>query len=131
MKTKVDMSKRGVTHRLDQMEGLWLLSKALVNSRVVEKRAGGENRALVMRVEIREILTSHWNHSLGQDVERDRAYDRCIGPILRILVGSRSRAELIQCLKMTAKQELSLEAGTDKQLEPVAARLLKVDVMLS
>jgi hypothetical protein len=126
MKTKTDMSLEAVTHRLNQMEGLWLLTKALADAKV-ERRNGGKNRSLEIQAAIREILLCNGKPPVNgrqDDHSVDRSHDQHIAPILRILVGSRSENDLVECLKKIGNDD-------GAQLQEMAKSLLELRVNLN
>ncbi len=128
--TKTDMSREAVTYRLKQMEGLWLLSKALADVKVVQKNGAGQNRGLKIQTAIRDILLAEWNPSSpGRGDGVDRSYDKHIAPILRILVGSRSEDDLVECLQRITNNG----SGTREiaRLRQMAKSLLELDVNLT
>jgi hypothetical protein len=84
--------------------------------------------------EIRQILRFDWNPINIEDLPLDE-YDSYIGPIYRILAGSRSEDELIKYLDKTAAEtifgmpEKSSDA-TREALRPIAKRLLALNAKL-
>ena len=132
MTTKTDMSREAVTHRLRQMEGLWLLSKALADAKFVQENGVGENRALKIQTAIREILLREWNSSSpGQGDGVDRSFDQHVAPILRLLVGSRREDDLVECLQSIATKETGDETRDIERLRQMTKRLLELDVKLN
>jgi len=57
-------------------------------------------------------------------------YDSYIGPVYRILSGSRSEQELIDFLFRTERDTIGVSCESPEQLRPVARRLLDLDVSL-
>ena len=113
-----------------QMEGLWLLSKALSDAKIVEKNDSRENRGLKIQTAIRDILSREWNPSaLSGGVCVDRSYDQHIAPILRILVGSRCEDDLVECLQRITNYEG--EPREIERLRQMANSLLELDVKLN
>ena len=108
---KVDMSPAGITARLHEMDDLWVLSGKLVNAGkgipVAKRRVA--TRGLEIFDSIRQVLLRDWDPIgiRGNDGLRDE-YDAYIAPIYRILVGSRSRDELIGCLQRLEEEEIGI-----------------------
>ena len=126
------MSREAVTHRLRQMEGLWLLSKALADAKVLPKNDVGKNRGLEIQAAIRDILLREWNPSAAsRRAGVDRSYDQHIAPILRILVGSRCEDDLVECLQRMTNNETGIEARDIEHLQQVAKSLLELNVKLN
>lgn len=126
------MSPEAITHRLKQMEGLWLLSKALAGAKVVQEKGARENRGLKIQATIREILLREWNPSaLSEGADVDRSYDKHIAPILRILVGSRSEEVLVGCLQQIMEKKTGSETRDLERLRQMAKSLLELEVTLS
>ena len=124
------MSREGVTHRLMQMEGLWLLSKALADAKVVQKNGAGKNRGLEIQAAIRDVLLSECDPSApSQGAGVDRSYDKHIAPILRILVGSRCEDDLVECLQRITNNES--ETRKIERLRQMTKSLLELDVKLN
>lgn len=129
---KTDMSREAVTHRLRQMEGLWLLSKAISDAKVVQKNGPGKNRGLRIQTAIREILLQEWNPSApSHGAGVDRSYDQHIAPILRILVGSRREEDLVECLQGIANKKPGSEPRDIERLRQMTASLLELNVKLN
>lgn len=130
MSTKTDMSREAVTHRLRQMEGLWLLSKALADAKVLRKNGSGKNRGLEIQAAIRDTLLREWNPSgLGGRDDVDRSYDQYVAPILRILVGSRREDDLVKCLEAISRNHTGADPDTGG-VQELAKRLLGLNVTL-
>lgn len=55
-------------------------------------------------------------------------YDSHIAPIYRILTGSRSEDDLIECLYRTEHDQIGTGCESPEQLRPVARKLLALDV---
>lgn len=130
MNEKTDMSPEGVTHRLRQMEGLWLLSKALGKSNVVSKKESSKNRGLEIQAAIRHVLNTDWNPISVRDGGVDDEYDAYIAPIYRILVTSREPNQIVKTLMRIESDELGVEPSDAAKYGPIAEALLKLDVML-
>lgn len=126
---KVDMSPAGITARLHEMDDLWELSGKLMN-------AGRSNRPVATRGlqiydSIREILVRDWDpFVIGNDENRRNDYDECIAPIYRILVGTRSKEELIEYLQLTERDEFGVGPFSAEELSPVVEKLLSLNVAL-
>jgi hypothetical protein len=131
MKTKTDMSREAVTHRLKQMEGLWMLSKALGDAKVVRKNGRKKNRGLEILESIRQVLLQDWDPiGISCDPNVTDEYDVYIAPIYRILVGTRSKDELIECLRRIERDEIAVGTGKPGSLLPTAEKLLELKVTI-
>jgi hypothetical protein len=86
-------------------------------------------RALEIQDSIRQVLYHDWNPIPGGDLPEDE-YDSCIAPVYRILVGSQSEQELIECLFRLESEFIGVGCESAEQLRPVARRLLELDVRL-
>ena len=88
-------------------------------------------RALEIYDSIRQILYGNWDpigiSTEGCPVDESDAY---IAPVYRILAGSRSEGELIECLRRIERDEISVDPVPAERLLPVAEKLLSLDVML-
>lgn len=93
-----------------------------------------DKRAREIQNAIGEVLMQHWDPIGVNDVPEARGeYDSYIGPVYRILVGSRSEQELIEFLFRTAHDIMGapVEPGESAHyLRPVARRLLELNVKL-
>ena len=93
-----------------------------------------DKRAREIQETIGEVLMQHWDPIGVADVPEARGeYDGYIGPVYRILTGSRSEQELIEFLFRTAHDIMGapVEPGESADyLRPVAHRLLELDVTL-
>jgi hypothetical protein len=91
-------------------------------------------RAREIQDAIGEILIHHWDPIGLADVpEATGEYDSYIGPVYRILAGSRSEQELTEFLFQTARDISGapvLPGASADDLRPVARRLLELDVRL-
>lgn len=131
MKAKTDMSREAVTHRLEQMEGLWMLSKALGDAKVVRKNVRKKNRGFEIQESIRQILVKDWDPiGICCDPNVADEYDAYIAPIYRILVGTRSESDLIECLQQIERNEIGVGPAEAERLRPVAEKLLELKVTL-
>jgi hypothetical protein len=132
MSKKTDMSSEAVTHRLKQMEGLWLLGKALAEAKVLRKNPSRKNRSLEIQSAIRDILLQELNPSApNQGVAVDRSLDENIAPILRILVGTRREDDLVECLQRITNKKTGSETRDLQRLRQMAESLLGLDVKLN
>jgi len=130
MRTKTDMSRDGVTHRLKQMEGLWLLGKALGRAKVSSNKGSQKNQGLEIQAAIRYVLVKQWDPiSVSDEVLVDE-YDAYIAPLYRILVTTRDYDQLIKTLQRIERDELGVEPSDAVRLRPVAEALLNLKVML-
>lgn len=127
---KVDMSPEAITGRLRAMEQLWVLSVKLMQSDSVKKSR--PSRAIEIYDSVRQILLRDWDPIgvCGEPNASDE-YDAYIAPIYRILVGTRSEFELIECLRRIERDEIGLSPGKPESLKLVAENLLALDVKLN
>ena len=88
-----------------------------------------EKRAAEIQDSIRQILYHDWNPIGVSDLPEDE-YDSYIAPVYRVLVGSRSEQELIDCLFRLERDAIGMSSESPEQLRPVARRLLGLDVRL-
>jgi hypothetical protein len=80
---------------------------------------------------IRDALMRHWDPIGVADVpEAADEYDSYIGPVYRILTGTRSADELIECLYRIETEAMELNAGSREHLREVAGMLLTIDVRI-
>jgi hypothetical protein len=90
-----------------------------------------DKRAREIQEAIGEVLMQHWDPIGVANVPEARSeYDGYIGPVYRILVGSRSEQELTEFLFRTAHDILGEPGESADYLRPVARRLLELDVRL-
>ena len=89
-----------------------------------------EKRAAEIQESIRRILRHDWNPIGFGDVLPEDEYDSYIAPVYRILAGSRSEQELIECLFRLEGDIVGTQCASPEQLRPVARRLLELDVRL-
>jgi hypothetical protein len=89
-------------------------------------------RAAEIHDSIRQILYRDWNPiGCGGEIELpEDEYDSYIAPVYRILSGSRSEQELIECLFRLERDDIGLPCKSTELLRPVARRLLELDVRL-
>jgi hypothetical protein len=88
-----------------------------------------ESRAAKIQDSIRQVLYHDWHPIPVPDLPLDE-YDSYIVPVYRILVGSRSEQELIECLFRLERDSIGTPCESAEQLRPVARRLLELDVRL-
>ncbi len=89
-----------------------------------------DSKAAQIQDSIRQVLLCDWNPiGFGEVLPADE-YDRYIAPVYRILVGSRSEQEIIECLFRLERDIIGSPCGSAEQLRPVARRLLELDVRL-
>lgn len=130
MTAKTDMSGEAVTHRLKQMEGLWLLGTALKKVKVVSKSAEKKNLGLEIQASIRNVLFTEWDPLSLEDERLSDEYDAYIAPVYRILVTSRDREQLIDTLIRIERDELGIAFSDSDKLRSVADSLLELKVTL-
>jgi len=90
-----------------------------------------DKRAAEIQDSIRQILYYDWDPIGIADVAPKDEYDSYIGPVYRILVGSRSELELCEFLFRTARDTISVADDTVEHFElgrPIARKLLELDV---
>jgi hypothetical protein len=75
---------------------------------------------------IRDIFMRDWD-PIGAGVPEDE-YDNYIGPVYRILLGTRSEEELIDFLFRTETETIGLNPVGREHLRPIAQELLKLNV---
>jgi hypothetical protein len=128
----VDMSASGITGRLREMDDLWLLSVKLMNAGKALPKAGSPiaRRALEVYDSIRQVLLKDWDPiGIGMDGAPSE-YDAYIAPVYRILVGTRSESDLIDCLRRIERNEIGVEPADSDRLLPVTQKLLALSVNL-
>ena len=79
---------------------------------------------------IRQILYHDWNPIGFAGSLPENEYDSYIAPVYRILAGSRSEQELIECLSRLEGDIVGTQCASPEQLRPVARQLLKLEVRL-
>jgi hypothetical protein len=91
-----------------------------------------QKRAAEIQNSIRQILYHDWNPiGCGGEIELPKdEYDSYIAPVYRVLVGSHSEQELVDCLFRMERDVIGMPCGSPEQLRPVARRLLEIDVRL-
>ena len=88
-----------------------------------------ESRAAKIQDSIRQVLYHDWHPIPVPDLPEDE-YDSYIAPVYRVLVGSRSEQELIDCLFRLERDAIDMSSESPEQLRPIARRLLELDVRL-
>jgi hypothetical protein len=89
-----------------------------------------ETRAAKIQDSIRQILRHDWKPISFGDLLPEEEYDSYIAPVYRILAGSRSEQEIIECLFRLERDVIGSPCESAEQLRPIASRLLKLDVRL-
>jgi hypothetical protein len=88
-----------------------------------------ETRAGEIRDSIRRVLYHDWNPIGVGSLPADE-YDSYIAPVYRILAGSRSEQELVECLFQIERETIGMPCESPEGLRPVARKLLELDVRL-
>lgn len=87
-----------------------------------------ERGRLVMQA-IRDVLMQHWDPiGVSGIPEAPDEYDRYIGPVYRILAGTRSEEELVEFLFRSETRTMGLIPPSREALCEVARRLLRLEV---
>jgi hypothetical protein len=89
-----------------------------------------QKRAAQIQSEIRHVLFYEWDPIGVSEFGPDDEYDSYIGPVYRILAGSRSEDELIELLWHTERKTIGLTSGPRERLPLIAHKLLTIDVGL-
>jgi len=90
-----------------------------------------EKRAQEIQKAIGEILMQYWDPIGVSDFpEAEGEYDSYIGPVYRVLAGSRAEEEIISYLSHVESNVIGLGSADRDRLRRVAGRLLAVDVRL-
>jgi hypothetical protein len=89
-----------------------------------------ESRAAKIQDSIRQVLRHDWNPIGFADYLPEDEYDAYIAPVYRILAGSRSEQEIIECLFRLERDIIGVPCKSAELLRPVARRLLELDVRL-
>lgn len=128
----VDMSTAGITGRLREMDDLWLLSVKLMNAGKALPMSGRPiaRRALQIYDSIRQVLLRDWDPIGIKDENISDDYDAYIAPVYRILVGTRSENDLIDCLKKIESKEIGVDQVDAERLSTVVRKLLALSVNL-
>jgi hypothetical protein len=131
---KVDMSPEAVSGRLQAMGELWELSVELMASKPAngESVRGKGRRALEIQDSIRRVLMRNWDPISVSDVrEAFDEYDAYISPVYRILVGTRSSDDLVECLRRIEREELGIRPADPEAYRKIAEKLLELEVTLN
>jgi hypothetical protein len=88
-----------------------------------------DTRAAEIQDSIRKILYHDWNPIGVSDLPEDE-YDSYIAPVYRILVGSHSERELIECLSRMERDVVGEPCKSPERWQLVVQRLLELDVRL-
>ena len=131
---RVDMSQAAVTARLREMDDLWFLSGGLVNAgkAIPKSSRRTATKALEIYDSIRQVLIRDWDPLVVKNhKDRSNDYDECIAPLYRILVGTRSKDELVECLQRIERDEFGVGPYTVDRLFPVVEKLLSLSVSLN
>jgi hypothetical protein len=128
---KVDMSPEAISGRLEAMGQLWELSVALMGAEPANGRSPAKSRGIEIQDSIRRVFLRDWDPIgiCGVSSAVDE-YDAYISPVYRILVGTRSAEDLVECLARIEREELGITSD-ESQLRGVAAKLLDLEVRLN
>src|SRR4026208_1701968 len=85
-------------------------------------------RAAEIQDAIRQILYHDWDPIGVSGLAPEDEYDSYIAPVYRILAGSRSEQGLCVLRQHIESETIGLACDSPEQLEPVARKLLAVDV---
>jgi hypothetical protein len=88
-----------------------------------------ETKAAKIQNSIRQILYHDWNPINVSGLPPDE-YDSYIAPVYRILTGTRSEQELVECLFGLESYIRGDQRGSPDKWRQVAKKLLEVDVRL-
>lgn len=130
---QVDMSPEAVSRRLNMMGQLWELSVALMDSKSLDgiQLSSGRRRALAIQDSIRQVLIEDWDPIGVRGVpEASDEYDSYIARLYRILIGSRSIPEIVDCLARIEREEMGVATSGDVRGR-VAEKLLGLNVALN
>jgi hypothetical protein len=86
-----------------------------------------ESKAAKIQDSIRQVLYRDWNPIGFGELPEDE-YDSYIAPVYRILVGTRSEQEIIECLSRLERDIIGAPCDSPEQLRPVVRKLLELDV---
>lgn len=87
-------------------------------------------RGVEIQDAIRQILYHEWDPIGVSGWGPDDEYDSYIGPIYRILVGSRSKQEIIDFLHETERTTIGMPYERPEQLQKIAYKLLQIDATM-
>lgn len=108
--------------------GLIVSQTILLSSRMSESR---ETRAKELQKAIGDILMQYWDPIGVSDIpEAQGEYDSYVGPVYRVLAGSRSEEEIISHLSHVEANMMGFGGADHDRLRRVAGRLLALDVRL-
>jgi hypothetical protein len=116
------------------MDDLWLLSVKLVNAGKAIPRTNRPTATWALEIydSIRQVLIRDWDPLVIKNhKDRRNDYDECIAPLYRILLGTRSKDELIECLQRSERDEFGVGPYSREFLFPVAEKLLSLNVDLN
>jgi hypothetical protein len=131
---KVDMSPEAVSGRLRAMGELWQLSVELMASKLADGELPRSKKYLALEIQdsIRQVLMRNWNPIGVSDVpDAFDEYDAYISPVYRILVGTRSLEDLVECLRRLEREEMEITPGDPEAYRKVAEKLLDLEVTLN
>ena len=90
-----------------------------------------EQRAAEIQDSIRQVLFRDWDPiGVNDNPKLADEYDNYVGPVYRILAGSRSEDDLIGFLYRTEHDKIGMGCKSPDQLRPVARKLLALDMTL-
>ena len=130
---RVDMSAAGITARLEEMEDLWRLSVKLIKAGKTLPRPKGQvaERALKIYDSIRQVLLKDWDPlNIADEAQCGDEYDAYIARVYRILIGTRTESDLIECLRRIENDEMGIAFDGGARLQQVAQELLALSVRL-
>jgi hypothetical protein len=131
---KVDMSPEGVSGRLRAMGELWQLSVELMTSKLADgvSPRSKKSRAIGIQDSIREVLMRNWDPiGVSEVPEALDEYDAYISPVYRILVGTRSTDDLVECLRRIEREEIGIRPSDPEAYRKIAEKLLDLEVTLN
>ena len=90
-----------------------------------------EQRAAEIQESIRQILFRDWDPiGVNHNPKLADEYDGYIGPVYRILTGSRAEDDLLGFLYRTEHDQIGTGCESPEHLRPVARKLLTLNVRL-
>ncbi len=90
-----------------------------------------KQRATQIQDSIRQVLFRDWDPiGVNDNPKLADEYDSYIAPVYRILSGSRSEDDLIECLYRAEHDQIGTGCESPEQLRPVARKLLALDMTL-
>ena len=88
-------------------------------------------RAAEIQNRIRQVLFRDWDPiGVNANVNLQDEYDAYIAPVYRILAGSRSEQELVDCLFKLEGESIGVQCNSPERLRRIARKLLELDVTL-